>query len=236
MRVLVVEDDDGVADALADGLRQHHIRTARAATAAEGLAAAATADLVLLDMGLPDQDGLWLARQIRQSNEVPIIALTARRSEPLIVAALRAGVDDYVLKPYSLAVLLARVDAVMRRARPANDTGETERLLDFGVSLDLERRHVRTAQGTPLHLTRKEFDLLAALVWANGAPTTREDLMEDVWDVTWIGASRTLDVHIGTLRGKLGDSATIETVRGTGYQLVPRIVPDGYPADGHAET
>ena len=225
MRVLVVEDDDGVADALADGLRQHHIRAARAATAAEGLVAAATADLVLLDMGLPDQDGLWLARQIRLSNDVPIIALTARRSEPLIVAALRAGVDDYVLKPCSLAVLLARVDAVMRRSRPANGTEEIERPLHFGVTLDLERRQARTAQGTMLNLTRKEFDLLAALVWTNGAPATREDLMGDVWDVTWIGASRTLDVHIGTLRAKLGDSVTIETVRGTGYRLVPRADP-----------
>jgi DNA-binding response OmpR family regulator len=236
VRVLVVEDDDGVADALADGLRQHHIRTARAATAAEGLAAAAGADLVLLDMGLPDQDGLWLARQIRKDNDVPIIALTARRSEPLIVAALKAGVDDYVLKPYSLAVLLARVDAVMRRSRAASGTVEAARPLDFGVTLDLQQRQARTAQGTALNLTRKEFDLLAALLWTNGAPATREDLMGDVWDVTWIGASRTLDVHIGTLRGKLGSSATIETVRGIGYRLVPRSDPNHDLHDGNAVT
>lgn len=222
MRILIVEDDDGVADALADGLHEHHLQTLRAATAAEGLAASRSADLILLDMGLPDQDGLWLAREIRQSNDVPIIALTARRSEPLVVAALKAGVDDYVLKPYSLVVLLARIDAVMRRTRPATDISGPDRTLDFGVSLDLKRQLARTRQGAALTLTRKEFDLLAALVWAGDAPISREDLMADVWGSTWLGASRTLDVHIGTLRSKLGDSATIETVRGIGYRLVAR--------------
>lgn len=222
MRILIVEDDDGVADALEDGLHENHLLTSRAATAAEGLAASTAADLILLDMGLPDQDGLWLARQIRRSNNVPIIVLTARRSEPLVIAALKAGVDDYVLKPYSLAVLLARIDAVIRRTRPAEHISDNDHDLDFGVSLDLKHRHATTAQGIDLALTRKEFDLLAALVWAGGVPTSREDLMADVWGITWVGASRTLDVHIGTLRNKLGDSATIKTVRGIGYRLTPR--------------
>lgn len=216
MKVLLVEDDDRIADALIPALQKRNLQVDRAPDAASGMARFAEADLVLLDMGLPDRDGLSLCRAIREVSTVPIIAVTARRDESSIVAALGAGVDDYVTKPYSLAVLMARVDAVMRRAgHHANEPVPAA----FGFELDAEARQV-TAEGERVVLTRKEFDLLEMLVRANGGLVTREALMQQVWDTAWVGASRTLDVHVATLRAKLGDAASIETVRGFGYRLL----------------
>lgn len=216
MKILLVEDDDRIADALIPALQKRNLQVDRASDAASGMARFTEADLVLLDMGLPDRDGLSLCRAIREVSTVPIIAVTARRDETSIVAALGAGVDDYVTKPYSLAVLMARVDAVMRRAgHLANEPVPAV----FGFELDAEARQV-TAGGEPVLLTRKEFDLLEMLVRANGGLVTREALMQQVWDTAWVGASRTLDVHVATLRAKLGDAATIETVRGFGYRLL----------------
>jgi DNA-binding response OmpR family regulator len=215
MKVLLVEDDDRIADALIPALLKRNLQVDRASDAASGMAKFAEADLVLLDMGLPDRDGLSLCRAIREVSTVPIVAVTARREESSIVAALGAGVDDYVTKPYSLAVLMARIDAVMRRVgHHANEPVHAV----FGFELDAEARQV-TAEGEPVLLTRKEFDLLEMLVRANGGLVTREALMQQVWDTAWVGASRTLDVHVATLRAKLGDVAAIETVRGFGYRL-----------------
>ncbi|MCO7219707.1 response regulator transcription factor [Klenkia sp. PcliD-1-E] len=220
MRVLLVEDDAGVAEALTQGLRGSGWTVRHAATGRDALAALdddPAVDLVLLDMGLPDHDGLWVCARIRERSGVAVVALTARRAEASVVAALRAGVDDYVVKPYSLAVLQARMEAVTRRSggRPAPAPA-----LDAGFSLDVEARRVRTADGE-VALTAKEAELLAALLRHAGRPVTRAALMEEVWDTTWIGASRTLDVHVGTLRAKLG-ADVVETVRGVGYRLVPR--------------
>jgi DNA-binding response OmpR family regulator len=175
-------------------------------------------DVVLLDMGLPDHDGLWVCARIRETSSVAIVALTARRAEASVVAALRAGVDDYVVKPYSLAVLLARMDAVTRRTgtRPA-----AQAAVEVGFVLDAGARRVRTGDGD-VALTAKECELLAALLRHAGRPVTRAALMEEVWDTSWIGASRTLDVHVGTLRAKLG-AGVVETVRGVGYRLVPEV-------------
>lgn len=217
MKILLVEDDDRIADALIPALQKRNLQVDRASDAASGMAGFAEADLVLLDMGLPDRDGLSLCRAIREVSTVPIIAVTARREETSIVAALGAGVDDYVTKPYSLAVLMARIDAVMRRV--GHHAHEPVPAV-FGFELDAEARQV-TAGGEPVVLTRKEFDLLEMLVRANGGLVTREALMQQVWDTAWVGASRTLDVHVATLRAKLGDAATIETVRGFGYRLPP---------------
>lgn len=215
MQVLLVEDDDRVVAALVPALRRAHLKVTRAGTAAEALERLAGADLVLLDMGLPDQDGLVLARQIRQLGEVPIIAVTARREEATVVAALRAGVDDYVTKPYRLAELMARIDAVTRRAGqvappPVDQIGD--------VRLDHGSRRV-WAGDEEVTLTRKEFDLLTMLVQAQGAAVTREALMERIWETSWMGASRTLDVHVSALRTKLARPRLIETVRGVGYRI-----------------
>lgn len=215
MRVLLVEDDDRVVAALEPALRRAQLSVSRAASAAEAIGRYEDVDLVLLDMGLPDQDGLALARQIRQLTAVPIIAVTARRDEASVVAALRAGVDDYVTKPYRLAELMARIDAVMRRSGHAVPA-PVEQIGD--VRLDHGARRVWAGE-EEVALTRKEFDLLTALVQAGGDAVTREALMESIWDTSWIGASRTLDVHVSALRTKLGRPALIETVRGIGYRI-----------------
>ena len=210
MRVLLVEDDDRVVDALVP-----HRQVRRVATAAEAMTAHTEADLVLLDMGLPDQDGLALCRQIRETSEVPIIAVTARREETSLVSALRAGVDDYVVKPYSLAVLMARIEAVMRRmgkapVAPVAELGDLS--LDHGAKQ-------ASLSGRDLGLTHKEFDLLSMLVQARGECVSREALMEGIWDTSWVGASRTLDVHVSSLRAKLDRPGLVRTVRGIGYRV-----------------
>lgn len=215
MRILLVEDDDHVVAALTPALKRANPHVRRARTAAEALARYAEADLVLLDMGLPDQDGFALCRQIRSKSDVPIIAVTARREEAAVVSALRAGVDDYVTKPYRLAELMARIDAVMRRfgrkpVEPTTRVGE--------VRIDLGARQAYVA-GQPVTLARKEFDLLSVLVQSNGDLVTREALMEAIWETSWVGASRTLDVHVANLRSKLGRPQLIETVRGVGYRI-----------------
>jgi len=219
VQVLLVEDDDRVVAALLPALQRAHLQVRRVATAAEAIALYRQADLVLLDMGLPDQDGLALARQIRETSEVPIIAVTARREEASVVSALRAGVDDYVTKPYRRAALMARIAAVMRRfgQRPV------ELVSELGdITLDHGTREASVA-GVPVVLARKEFDLLSMLVQGKGDAVTREALMQGIWDTSWVGASRTLDVHVSSLRSKLGRPELIETVRGVGYRV---RVPD----------
>ncbi len=217
MRVVIVEDDDGVASALTQVLRGRGWTVRRAATAQDSLPLVDDADLVLLDMGLPDRDGLWVCQEVRSRSSVPVVALTARRHEGAVVAALRAGVDDYVTKPYSTDVLLARVDAVLRRTHGAT----VPVAADAGFEIDVDGRRVRFADGDLVDLTAKECELLRALARTPGEAVTRAALMEEVWDTTWVGASRTLDVHVGSLRAKLGDRAVVETVRGVGYRLAP---------------
>jgi DNA-binding response OmpR family regulator len=216
MRVLLVEDDDRVVAALVPALQRTHLSVRRVATAAAALEHVGEVDLVLLDMGLPDQDGLALCRQVRETSDVPIIAVTARRDEVAVVSALRAGVDDYVTKPYRLAELLARIDAVMRRFGQ-QPTELVDRVGD--VRLDHGARQVSVA-GRSVTLTPKEFELLSMLVQAGGDVVTREALMESIWDTSWVGASRTLDVHVSALRAKLERPGLIDTVRGSGYRVV----------------
>lgn len=215
MRVLLVEDDDRVVAALLPALQRAHLKVTRVATAAEALTKHHAVDLVLLDMGLPDQDGLALCRQMRDTSEVPIIAVTARREEASVVSALRAGVDDYVTKPYRTAELMARIDAVMRRVgkKPVELVA---RLGDIRLDHGAWQAYV---EEQPVALARKEFELLSMLVQANGDAVTREALMEGIWDTSWVGASRTLDVHVSSLRSKLGRPELIETVRGVGYRI-----------------
>ena len=222
MRILIVEDDDPFAAALRDGLAERGYRTSRAVTAAEALDEVAQPrppDLVLLDLGLPDADGLEVCARIRRLGPVPIIIVTARGDLPSRVQGLRGGADDYIVKPFALAELLARIEAVLRRAPAALAAARVE----VGpLAIDLAARTVAVA-GAGVALTPKEFELLAALARAPGVAIDRQRLLVEVWQSDYPALGRTLDVHIATLRAKLGRPELVETVRGVGYRLA---VPD----------
>ncbi|KXK61989.1 two-component system response regulator [Micromonospora rosaria] len=215
MRVLLVEDDLRVASALCAALRRRGHEVIQAMTAAEAVAADPV-DLILLDLTLPDRDGLEVCRRIRQQDEnVAIIAVTARAEEWDRVAGLRAGADDYVVKPFSMVELQARIEAVMRRAARA---ARTTAALQVGtLRIDVNARRVWVAD-REVSLARKEFDLLVALARQAGTVVPRDRLQLDVWQTTWT-TRHTLDVHVAALRGKLDDAGLVETVRGVGYRL-----------------
>jgi len=215
MRILVVEDEDAIAEPLVGGLRREGFDVDRAATGAAALEAPA-ADLVLLDLRLPDTDGLDVCRQLRERSDVPIIVVTARGEEADRVVGLELGADDYVVKPFGLRELIARIRAVTRRTSARPHAQEPIRV--GGLEID-ERARRATLDGRQLDLTPKEFDLLAALARDPGAAVSRRRLLEDVWDTTWYGSAKTIDVHVASLRRKLGDPGWIETVRGVGFRL-----------------
>lgn len=223
MHVLLVEDDDAIAEPLVRGLEREGLSATRVATGEAALAhlASAPTELVLLDLGLPDIDGYEVCRRVRATSDLPIIILTARGDEIDRVLGLELGADDYLVKPFGFRELLARIRAVTRRTAARNDEprdGEPEVLRHGAVELDL-RTHKATRDGDELTLTRKEFDLLAMLLRDPGATCTREQILEAVWDPHWYGPTKTLDVHIASLRKKLGDPGFIETVRGVGFRL-----------------
>jgi len=224
VRILIVEDDDRVARGLATALTRHGYDVRRAATAADALAVADSpdsVDLVLLDLGLPDADGLDVCRKLRRRNSVAVIAVTARAEERDRIVGLRSGADDYVVKPFGIGELLARIEAVARRTRPARAaTADDEpATIEAGpLSVDVAGREASLG-GHPLTLTRKEFDLLAILAARPNVVCTRDHLLDQVWQASWEAPSRTLDVHIAALRAKLGETVVIETVRGVGYRL-----------------
>ncbi|WNV89649.1 response regulator transcription factor [Umezawaea sp. Da 62-37] len=218
MRILVVEDDDRVARGLLTALRHAGYEVHRVGTAAAALAAP-PADVVLLDLGLPDGDGLDVLRELRRRQAVAVITVTARGEERERVLGLRAGADDYVVKPFGTAELLARIEAVLRRTRTARASNESSRSMALGpLVLDASTRTV-TLRDVPMSLTRKEFDLLALLVGRAGAVVSRDLIVDQVWQSHWEAPSRTLDTHIAALRGKLGDGVRIETIRGVGYRV-----------------
>lgn len=220
VRLLLVEDDDAIAGPLAKGLGREGFEVTRVATGAEALLAEA-ADLVLLDLGLPDLDGYEVCRRLRAESEVPIIVITARGDEVDRVVGLELGADDYVVKPFGFRELVARIRAVARRAatRSGAEEAEADPVLRAGrVEVDTRTRRV-TVDGDEVTLTRKEFDLLALLAADPGATRTRDEILEEVWDAHWYGPTKTLDVHVASLRKKLGDPALIETVRGVGFRL-----------------
>lgn len=220
MHVLLVEDDDAIAEPLARGLERHGFTMTRESTGLGALSAIAVGpvDLVLLDLGLPDIDGYEVCRRVRATSALPIIVLTARGDEIDRVLGLELGADDYVVKPFGFRELVARINAVMRRSSGSVGSAEDAIAVAGDVVIDPRSRRV-TVGGTEVAVTRKEFDLLALLATDPGATFTRESILEQVWDTHWYGPTKTLDVHVAALRRKLGDPTIIETVRGVGFRL-----------------
>jgi two-component system, OmpR family, response regulator RegX3 len=240
MRVLIVEDDDAIATPLAKGLEREGLAVDRVGTGSAALdrSAASAFDVVLLDLGLPDRDGFDVCRELRARSDVPIIVVTARSEEVDRVVGLELGADDYIVKPFGLRELVARIRAVVRRRTPAagddapvngngnangngNGHGPEHHATPVEVgTLTVDRRTRRvTVDGDSVALTPKEFDLLAFLADDAGAVRPRQELLENVWDPHWYGPTKTLDVHVASLRKKLGDPGWIETVRGVGFRL-----------------
>ncbi|MBP3087194.1 response regulator transcription factor [Mycolicibacterium fortuitum] len=219
MQVLLVEDDDGVASALVDLLGQTGASVVRVSHGTDALHRVKGADLVLLDLGLPDMDGLDVLRTLRRASSVPVIIMTARDSDGSVVLGLRAGADDYLVKPVRKAVLLARIDAVMRRLlRSTGDTAASSAPVVAGpVTIDRERREV-TLAGAAQTLTRTEFQILSTLAARQGEAVSREELMLQVWGTAVVGRSRSLDFFIGQIRAKLS-GLPLQTVRGFGFRL-----------------
>lgn len=241
MRVLLVEDDERLGAALSDVLRVHgmvvdHVTSARSAL--EHLTA--ETDAVVLDLGLPDRDGFEVCSRMRRTHDVPILIATARSDLTARVHGLNLGADDYLVKPYDVRELMARLHAIGRRRRraepllpggepgpaaddPADLAGarpatRTSSVTSGDVIIDVERRSV-TRLGVPVQLTRKEFDLLALLARQPGVVFRREQIISEVWQSTWDGCHRTLEVHVAAVRAKTGTAGLIETVRGVGYRL-----------------
>ncbi|MFN8189329.1 MAG: response regulator transcription factor [Nocardioidaceae bacterium] len=234
--VLVVDDEDQIRSILATYLRADGYDVLEAATGAEGLALAMRNDvaLVLLDIGLPDIDGLEVLRQLRQSSDVYVVLVTARTEEIDRIVGLEVGADDYVTKPFSPREVVARVRAVLRRQRPAAaESTAPDTVLRFpGLRVDLDRREVHV-DDQPVTLTALDFDLLVALASSPGRVFSRSQLLERVWGYDFFGDERVVDVHVRGMRKSLGDDATdptmIGTVRGVGYKFLLDPTPGGTP-------
>ncbi len=223
--VLVVDDEPSFTEALMVGLRREGFEVR---TAADGHAALAEInesepDLVLLDVMLPGMSGLDVCREIRKTSRVPLIMVTARGEEIDAVVGLEVGADDYVAKPYRLRELVARIRAVLRRAsgQPVEPDGGVSSLSEGDVSLDIDRHEMRV-RGELVTLALKEFELLAYLLSNAGRVVTRDSLMQNVWGYSYIGDTKTIDVHVKRLRAKIEDDPSkpqrITTIRGLGYR------------------
>jgi DNA-binding response OmpR family regulator len=222
MLVLLVEDDPGVASSSRDGLTAagfevEHVATGTAALARVG--ASPAPDVLVLDLGLPDVDGQQICREVRATSTLPIVVVSARGDEVDRVIALELGADDYLVKPFGMRELVARIRAVIRRttaaAGPAAPAGP-QRLGRLTIDRRTQRVHLDEDEIT---LTAKEFDLLAYLAEDPGAVHRRLEILERVWDAHWYGPTKTLDAHVAAIRKKLGDPAWIEAVRGVGFRL-----------------
>ncbi len=214
--MLLVEDDDGVADALVDSLGAHGHQPTRVRRGEDALLAHRDADLALLDLGLPDLDGLEVLRKLRAVSTLPVIVLTARGDERSVVRGLRLGADDYLVKPVRLSELLARIEAVTRRAAAARP--EPQVVVVGDIEVDLGARRV-VVGGAEVELTAKEFAVLAALARRAGTAVSRQQLMDEVWGDAYVAVSRSLDVHLTQLRAKLRRPELLTTIRGFGYRL-----------------
>ena len=233
-RVLVVEDDAEIGSLLQEALGAAGYEVSWARTGADALRVMGNdaADLVLLDLGLPDRDGLSVCRRLKaQHPGTVVVMLTARQEEMDVIAGLDAGGDDYLVKPFRTTELLARVRAHLRRVEPVR--GDSRPIYRVG-DLELDPRSRRcTLGGIEVALRTKEFDLLSRLLASTGEAVTREQLMSDVWDEHWFGSTKTLDVHVAALRSRLSQAAddrdpqalvpAITTLRGHGYRLEPPL-------------
>lgn len=233
MRLLLVEDDERVAAALSAVLERHGFTVVHARDGDDALrellpdGGAVPFGVVLLDLGLPGQDGFEVCGRIRKVTSVPVIMVTARADVRSRIHGLNLGADDYVVKPYDTGELLARIHAVSRRKGSEEAVAEEPRAgargstaLRLGtLEIELPTRRV-SVRGRSVQLTRKEFDLLALLAQRPGVVFRREQIISEVWRTSWEGTGRTLEVHVASLRSKLGLPALIETVRGVGYRLV----------------
>jgi DNA-binding response OmpR family regulator len=209
--VLVVEDDDSIATQLVRGLTRGGYLVDHVVTGGDALSR--SADVVLLDLELPDIDGVQVCRKLRERSDAAIIVITAHGEEPDRVMALDAGADDYLVKPFGLAELQARIRAVLRRVRPGGE------LVRHGpLIIDLRTQRV-TVDGQEIQLTPKEFDILECLAADPGRVVTRQEILENAWDAHWYGPTKVLDVHVAALRRKLGVPGLIETVYGRGFRL-----------------
>jgi DNA-binding response OmpR family regulator len=210
--VLVVEDDPGIATQLVRALARSGYEVDHVVTGAAALAWG-DPDVVLLDLGLPDTDGVHVCRELRQRSGAAIIVVTAYGEESDRVTALDAGADDYLVKPFGVSELLARIRAVLRRVRPDGDT-----IRHGPLTVDL-RTHKVTVAGQEIALTPKEFDILECLAADPGRAQSRQEILEAAWDANWYGPTKVLDVHMAALRKKLGVPGLIETVYGRGFRL-----------------
>jgi DNA-binding response OmpR family regulator len=222
--LLVVEDDGHVASALVAVLNRAGYETVWVKDGRSALdQLGADTDMVLLDLGLPDMDGLELCRRIRRLSDAPVIMVTARSQLNARIQGLEVGADDYLVKPYDVRELMARIEAINRRGRTRElGSGGGESPVRVGeVQIDLASREVRAG---PSHvpLTKKEFDVVALLARHPGVALPRERILREVWQTNWRGLGRSLEVHVGSIRRKLGTHDVIETVRGVGYRLARR--------------
>ncbi|QIM18588.1 response regulator transcription factor [Leucobacter coleopterorum] len=221
MQILIVEDDARMADALSAYLRREGYTTRQVGDGVSAVAAVGPdTEAVILDLGLPDMDGLDVCRRIRGISGVPILIATARSNVEARIKGLQAGADDFVVKPYDVRELIARIEAVTRRTRTAPITLVEQTAVEIdGVSIDLTARLIH-ADGLPVELTPKEFDILAVLSRYPGVTTPRDRIIREVWETDWSGFSRSLEVHVASIRRKLNRPDLIVTVRGVGYRLM----------------
>jgi DNA-binding response OmpR family regulator len=217
MDVLIVEDDDSMAAALTAAVKSTGHGATRVSRGTDALLKHRDFDVILLDLGLPDMDGLEVLRKLRQVTQSPILILTARDDERSVVLGLRSGADDYLIKPVKLVELLARIEAVTRRTMFGG--GRKNPSIQVGaLDLDLDRR-VAEVKGIELSLTPTEFDLLSLLARNAGSVVTREQILDSLWGDAFLASSRSLDVHLTGLRSKLGLPGFIVNVRGVGYRI-----------------
>jgi DNA-binding response OmpR family regulator len=218
--ILVVEDETSIASFVAAYLKNagYAVRTASTAQAAVGEIAAAVPALIVLDLNLPDGDGVELCRRIRKSSDVPILMLTARDEDVDKIIGLEVGADDYMTKPFNPRELVARVKSVLRRAAPERRRMESAELRHGDLVINAGKREVYVGD-EEIRLAPKEFDLLWELLDHRGIVLTRDQLLERVWGYTFAGDTRTVDVHVRQIRRKLGDASPIVTVWGVGYKV-----------------
>ncbi|UED83386.1 response regulator transcription factor [Streptomyces profundus] len=223
MRALIVENDDKVARALRRTLRAERFEVERVGTVRGAVDAIGHSefDIALVDLGLDDGDGVEVIRALRDYASTGIIAVTARSEETHRVRGLRAGADDYLVKPFGVAELLARIEAVSRRLRVVRGVPAAQGTIAHGELVIDRDQHQVSHRGSPLQLTRKEFDLFLVLARNVGVVVERDHILDQVWRSTQEGSSRSLDTHMASLRAKLGPAARIATVRGIGYRLEP---------------